>query len=374
MVKLTTTELKLANRRNVFEWIYREKNTSKQEIASGLNLSLPTVSHNLAYLESLRLIESEDYFESTGGRKARIVSLCSQARIALGVSIMKNKYSVVAIDLYGNIIRSMSASVRFSNNYIYCQAICKSVIQLIDSMHIPNKNVLGVGIGLQGILAVDGSSIVYGKSLGSSGLNIARFSEFLPYPCKLVQDAEAAAQCEIWSSPKTKNAFYLLIEEHVSGAIIANNTFWHGEDLGNSILEHMTIVPNGKPCYCGKRGCLDCYCSSQGFLEEGESEKFFYEKLKDGDAAVAQKWNMYLNYLATAIENLHLIVDCDIVLGGSVGQQLTEKDIQTLHRLVNERAAFTTDREFIRKAKLANNIVSTGAALIFVSKFLSKVI
>jgi len=268
----------------------------------------------------------------------------------------------------------MSASVRFSNNYIYFQAICKSVTQLIDSMHIPKKNVLGVGIGLEGILTVDGSSIIYGKSLSSSGLNITRLSEFLPYPCKLVQDAEAAAQYEIWTSPKTINAFYLLIEEHVSGAIIVNNAFWQGEDLGNSILEHMLLVPNGKPCYCGKRGCLDCYCSSQGFLEDGESETVFFDKLKAGDPSVAQRWNIYLSYLATAIENLHLIVDCDVILGGNVGQHFTENDIQTLHRLVNEKAAFTTDREFIRKAKPANNIVSTGAALIFVSKFLSEVV
>ena len=42
--KATTAELKKTNTMNVLEFIYGHKKTSKLEIASGLDLSRPTVS------------------------------------------------------------------------------------------------------------------------------------------------------------------------------------------------------------------------------------------------------------------------------------------------------------------------------------------
>ncbi len=44
MQTATTAELKKANTKNVLEFIYGRRKTSKLEIASGLGLSRPTVS------------------------------------------------------------------------------------------------------------------------------------------------------------------------------------------------------------------------------------------------------------------------------------------------------------------------------------------
>lgn len=39
----------------------------------------------------------------------------------------------------------------------------------------------------------------------------------------------------------------------------------------------MTVIPDGKRCYCGKKGCLDAYCSALNLSElaDGKLERFF---------------------------------------------------------------------------------------------------
>ena len=39
----------------------------------------------------------------------------------------------------------------------------------------------------------------------------------------------------------------------------------------------MTVIPDGKICYCGKKGCLDAYCSAAilSGAAEGKLGKFF---------------------------------------------------------------------------------------------------
>jgi len=69
--------MKGKNRNNIYKLIYDSEGISKQDIARTLNLSLPTVSQNLAELKEKGLITEDGTFESTGGRKARVI--CSVA-------------------------------------------------------------------------------------------------------------------------------------------------------------------------------------------------------------------------------------------------------------------------------------------------------
>lgn len=76
----------------------------------------------------------------------------------------------------------------------------------------------------------------------------------------------------------------------------------------------MTVVPDGEACYCGKKGCLDAYCSAK-CLTEGRVEDFF-GRLVQGEPEEASLWDQYTTYLAIAVNNIHMVLDCDVVLGG----------------------------------------------------------
>ena len=74
-----TANIKRLNRSRVFRLISACDKISKQDIASELSMSLPTVTQNLNELKEMGLIADTGSFVSTVGRRARAISLVSDA-------------------------------------------------------------------------------------------------------------------------------------------------------------------------------------------------------------------------------------------------------------------------------------------------------
>lgn len=69
-----------------------------------------------------------------------------------------------------------------------------------------------------------------------------------------------------------KDFFYLSLSNTVGGAYFSGGNLLYGTEFRCGEVGHMTLVPDGKPCYCGKRGCLDAYCAA-GNLAQMEGER-----------------------------------------------------------------------------------------------------
>lgn len=374
MKSLSTSDVKLKNKENVLRYIYRKRSTTQQAIGDALNLSRPTVIQIIKELEEKRVIEKNGYCESTGGRKANAIRFISNARIAVGVELLIDRYELVAVNLYGETLKHQPFSVPFQNDSSYYRQVCDSVSTFIDELGIDPKRILGIGIVLQGLISAEGDRVTYGKILNCTGLTIDAFTQHLPYPCMFYHDAEAAAQDELWQSPWLLNAIYINIRSDISGAVIVDREFLKGAELKSGVFEHMTIVPNGKPCYCGNKGCLNTYCSTTALLKEPETLDIFFWELRNGSEDARKRWLDYLHYLAVAINNLHMFIDCDVILGGTIAKYLQGSDLSLLHQLVQDRTAFPTEREFIKISCCRSSSINRGAALPYVKKYLDSII
>ena len=93
---ITTITLKKINKKSVYQYIYEHRQTAKQQIVQDLTMGLSTVSQNLNVLEKEGLISRDGFFESTGGRKAQVIQIVPEYRIAVGVGILKNMFHLAA--------------------------------------------------------------------------------------------------------------------------------------------------------------------------------------------------------------------------------------------------------------------------------------
>lgn len=373
MRKATTADVKKANLKSIFQFIYHQHKTTKLEIATRLHLSRPTVNQCVKELEERGLIEKNGYFESTGGRKADAISMISSTKIAVGVELLQSRCEIVAIDLYGDIIASERHPLEFEHNDGYYRTVCQRTNDFIARLRRPAGGILGVAIVLQGLISSDGNNVTYGKILGCTGLSIQQFTKHIPLPCRMFHDAESAATVELWHDEELKNAFFFHIRTNLSGALIVNGKFLPGNQLKSGVFEHMTIVPGGTSCYCGKKGCLDCYSSYPVLLGKHPSLDAFFHALRSGDPDARTAWEEYLYYLAIGIDNLHMLIDYDVILGGTLGVYLQPEDIDSLHRLVKERSAFPTNQRFIKISRYAATPIAKGAALSFIQNYLESV-
>ena len=81
--RITPGQIKKTNRQQIYEYIYRERNVSQQDIAYALRLSRPTVAANIARLEEDGLIYKSGRQDSDQiGRKAAAYSAVPDFRAA----------------------------------------------------------------------------------------------------------------------------------------------------------------------------------------------------------------------------------------------------------------------------------------------------
>ena len=372
--KLTGAEMRRLNRSRVFRLIYEEGRVTKQEIARKLQMSLPTVAQNLRELEGMRLIERNGQFESTGGRKPQAIVCVGGAKVALGIFVTKHHLRFVAVGLYGRVIRQDTVREPYRNDPAYYRRVGELLGIFLDSLRISPRRVLGVGVAMQGLVSPDGRTMVYGEILGCTGVTSEDFGRWMGFPCRLIHDSEAAASAELWADKGITDAFYLALNQNLGGAVIIGGAIHKGQNLRSGMLEHICLVPGGKPCYCGRRGCFEAYCSVNSLLEGGpETLEEFFRDLRGGKQAARDRWEEYLEYLASAVNNLRMTVDCEVILGGQAAAFLEERDLDQLYALLRERASFPMERPFLKIGRLKSEAPAVGAALTYIMDFLKNI-
>ena len=373
---LTSPDLKKINRSKVFENIYNNKITSRPTIATDLNLSLPTVNQNLKELEELGLIEKNGLYQSTGGRKAQMISCVHTARIGIGVEVLKSISYIAAIDLYGHSLEESSLMLQFDNTEDCFQKLADWINQFIREIPYPAEHILGVGIGIQGLTSQDGKLATYAEILGATDMSLDSFSRYISLPCILIHDSEAAAFAELWHQKEITDGVYVSLNRNLGGAVILNKHIYHGQEARSGVFEHMCMVPDGKPCYCGKKGCVEAYCSANSLKElikeSGIEEDFnsFFNYLRHGDKIRQDIWTSYLRNLALAISNIHTVLDNDVILGGLVQTYICAEDITVLYSFVQEYYPIPLHNFYIKPGICGERSATIGCALYYIDKFL----
>lgn len=373
MDKISMTDIRKKNYSDVYRLIYQERRISKSRLSAALEMSLPTVTQHLTMLEKEGLIEKQGQLTSGIGRKAAAYGIRACARAAVGVEILPERATAVVIDLYGAVIAKKERPLRFSQEDAYFGALAALVRETLAAGNVEDETVLGVGLGIQGLVTENGREVLYGKILNCTGLTIHPLEKHLPYPVRFVHDAECAAELELWRRPECREAIYLSLGVHLGGAIIYDGQIQRGRTGRTGTFEHMTLKDGGKQCYCGKLGCAECYCSADALLREGESLEDFFRLLWKGDSGCHSRWAEYIQWLALALNNLHMVMDGLIVLGGHIAFYLTQKDLDRLFAAIQARTAFPESENFLLLGVQENDAVASGAAIPFVRTFLSTI-
>ena len=357
---------------NIYRLIYHHKQSSRQQIADKLNISLPTVTHNLNLLEETQLIYKDGTFQSTGGRKANIFRCVPDIRYALGIDITRNHLSIVLINLNLNIIDKKRMRIPFQDTDTYYENMHKEIEDILDKHQVDRNKLLGVGISLPVIIKKDQKTISYATVIQISANVYQRISQYIPYPFLLFNDANSAGLAESWFSESNNPIVYLFLSNSVGGSLMMNGGIFPGINSYASEFGHMCIVPNGKKCYCGGLGHLDAYCSAKNLSDFTDGDlRIFFEELRKGNAGLQRVFDEYLDYLTIAVNNLRMCYDCDIILGGAVGSYMTEYLEEIQKRSVNLNP-FGKDGSYVKSCHFKTEAAAVGAAIYFINEFIEQ--
>ncbi len=369
---ITPNQIKQNNRSLIYDYIYKNRKVSQQDISYDLRLSRPTVTTNLTTMENDGLIQKTGRMDTElVGRKAAAYSIVTDYRISIGVEILKKEVKMIAVNLYGEKMNRMTYKTAFTCSDSYFKDICDKILAFKDSLGTTDEQILGIGFAMQGLVTPDKQTILYGEILSCTGLSISELSRHLPYPCSFIHDAESAAISELWVSPGLTDAFYLSLSRHLGAAIISKGTILTGKHGHSSTIEHIPMQPDGSRCYCGRRGCMETLLSLTSLLAESETPERFFANVRQKEPSALDRWNLFLTNLAKAVNMLHLIYDTDFILGGYIAQYLQEEDLTFLHKQIQQMTPFTEAQDFLLISKMPKHNISIGAALPYIQAFLN---
>lgn len=142
------------------------------------------------------------------------------------------------------------------------EAVFAAVLAVVAEVRRGDEQACGVGCG--GPMAPGGTAV--------SPLNIAdwrgfplrqRLAEALDLPVHVDNDAKALALGEGWvgAAAGARDYIAMVVSTGVGGGIVLEGRLLHGAAGNAGHIGHVVVEPDGRPCACGARGCLEAEAS-----------------------------------------------------------------------------------------------------------------
>ena len=223
------------------------------------------------------------------------------AEYSIGVDLGGTNLRAAAIDRSGRMLEKVSGSTNYSEGR---EAVLADMTAVIADLRarFGKQELSGIGIGVPGF-------ILLREGVIRNCANVPFLEDFpiraemerrLGTPVILENDANAAALGEQWmgAGREVDDLVLLTIGTGVGGGIISGGRVIHGYLGMAGEFGHVSVVPDGFPCGCGNRGCLDKHASATAvsamarLLQLGESltARQVYDLARQGDERALRIW------------------------------------------------------------------------------------
>jgi glucokinase len=255
---------------------------------------------------------------------------------------------------------------------------------------VPAKSIRGIGVGAAGDIDHLRGVVRLSPNLGWRNVPLKKLLQrHLKQPILVENDANVAAWAAyvVEAKRKVPNLMTVTLGTGVGGGLVIDGKLYRGATGSAGEIGHMTLYPNGIPCGCGNRGCLERYVGAKALVEEARqvmasgrstllrdlcagdpsklTARMVHEAALKKDALSLQLWRQKGEHLGIALASLVNILNPQwIVLSGGVsraGTLLLQPTRQTLFA-----RAFPTPSRNVRLviSKLDQQLGVVGAALI----------
>lgn len=305
----------------------------------------------------------------------------------IGIDIGGTNIAAGLTDEKCNLIIKMSIKTNAPRS---ADSICDDIAvlcrKLCEKSGIPYEEVVGIGAACPGIIK-DGV-VGYASNLKFDNVPLKKLlEEKTGKRCAVCNDANAAALAEYAAGAGKgyKSLVAVTIGTGVGGGIVFGGRIWEGFNGAGAEIGHIVVVPGGRLCSCGNRGCLETYCSATALINdtkeammnnpesmlwdvcgsiESVNGKTAYDAAERGDVAAQNVINSFIKYLSIGVANIVTLIQPEIVcIGGGMSAE-GDTLIAPLCDLVSQNGVIKSlaNKPKIVAAGLLNDAGIVGAA------------
>ncbi len=244
---------------------------SRSRLAEFTGLSRATISEITNSLLRQGWIEElmDGGTPSGKGRPATLLQLASNDRVMVGGELTDDGWALAAFDLTGQVLSQEACAVDVWSP----QAAKAALIDSIDTLRsrYGSRCLPVLGLGLAGLVNTRTGVVESAADIGWRGVEFGvPVSRDLGWPTIVVNRhrARGLAECRYGAGVTADPMLYVGIGSGVAAGLYIHRQLFSGAHGGAGEIGHIPINPDGPPCPCGNRGCLQVLVSSTALVRE----------------------------------------------------------------------------------------------------------
>jgi predicted NBD/HSP70 family sugar kinase len=382
--------MKLNNQLTVLRQVRERGPISRVELQHRTKLSWGTITSAIKELLARGVIEELGAVATGVGRRPVKLDLNTRRNHVLGLDMGTQAVRSVLVDVKGRIIDQEHAPLDPDGSRPeLLNALLGAARKMVEGSRLLEGSLAGIGIAAPG--AVD-----YKRGIGRYAPHHpnwrevplkARFEKQFGVPCFVDHVSNCFAVSEkLFGQGRELDSFIcVLLGSGVSAGIVINGQVYRGAENFSGEFGHTTIDPNGPPCACGSRGCLEVYASGLALARIGAEEahrassrrllalaggetgkvtgELLYEAACQGDRQARAIFRQMGKLLGVGVGNLINLFNPErIILGGQVSKA-NEFFMPSLQESLKRHAWHGSSRD-VRISQLENGPLLGAVAIV----------
>ncbi len=278
-------QVKEANIKRIFDLVRGGKCKSRAELVRMMNLSATSVSVLVEELAARGLISETGPAQTTQpGRRPISLRLNADEHQIAVFTLLREGVRYELLNLACKVIESrvfpLDAVTLDARDAGDAYAALIEDVLAKRARKFSKKKALVVGVNYPGLYVPDEGLFQNLSALGiafSEG-SMRRMRDRLGLPVYLFNATKSLAYAEKKcldaanpEGPETLDMVFVQLNERISCALVAAGRIYSGPFNTSGELGHFTLVYDGKPCFCGNRGCVERYVNQDAILEDARA-------------------------------------------------------------------------------------------------------
>lgn len=348
---------------------------SRRELEDATGLSRTTMSTIVADLVRRRAVVDDVLRPaSSRGRPTTLIKLNPRAASAVGMELGRGHISVAMVDIGRTVLAHVTEPVRVDCELPARMDAALSLLTKVTRRHrLELEGLVAAGLGLPGHHPDPGAG---GQSADDTvvGDLVERLKAALDLPVTWDHNIRLAAVAERGAvePPACADLVYVALSHGVGSGIVVNGTLARGASGTAGEIGHVSVDPNGPPCWCGRRGCLERFLSIDAVVGRAGAVapdvvdlNSLVAALDRGEPAVVEAVNWSAERLGRALEMVVTMLDPHRVVVGGELADLGEHLLGPVRAsLARQNLSIRDRRVELDTAQIPRGAAAVGAALV----------
>ncbi|NUB16252.1 ROK family protein [Azospirillum brasilense] len=383
--RVNSAAIRRLNMVRVFHALRENPNCAQRDLSRLTGLDKATTSAIVAQMIEDGLVERSDAPRARRiGRPETALGIAPSAGLLVGARLEPGTIRIVSTTLAGTVVEQSqlpgSTDLATALRHLHEGIDAVVAASRLEGGAAPPP-LRGIGIGIPALMDRAGR-LVLAPNLGWRDTPIRPLlEEALGAPVHVDNDTKAAAMAErlFGACRGGEDCVYLTGHSGVGGGLFLGGRLYRGAQGFAGEIGHLTVVPGGRPCGCGKRGCLETYVSETSILAQaGERGRALPDlwaaaaAARDGDPVVRTLLEAAGSHLGVALSHMvNLMNPGLVVLGGNLSI-VAEFVLPTLNAALDEHALGPLRRDLrLLVSPLGPDAVPMGGIALAMDGFLS---